>query len=166
MENTILLLLSYSLIFVSYYVIQIASTHKALKSISESDYWLREPWKWAFEFVILFTAFSLLSSSWLLSGKIMLATAGLGACLVGVFSRFKKNLFFTIMHWLGAILIFIGLSFSGWIDFGIWWTIFFPVISTLIITIYARWIDEFIWYLEINLIYSTFIIIFSILIFQ
>lgn len=165
MENLSLGLLLSSFLFISYYIIQIASTHKALKSFSESDYWLRTPWKWTFEFILIFSGLSLIYSGYTLGFKYMLMLAGVGAVLVGVFSRFKKNSFFKIAHWFGALCIFIGLSLSGWIDFNIWYTIILPII-TLISTSYFKNKGELIWYLELNLIYTTFPVIFFILLFR
>jgi hypothetical protein len=48
-----ILALPLAVLIITFYVLNIAGQHKALKSISESNYWLKHPYKWVFEAVMI-----------------------------------------------------------------------------------------------------------------
>lgn len=90
------------------------------KSISDSNYFLKKPFKLMFELVmwicglvIIFTGIYLRETPqwWIIGG-------GIGIFLVGVFSDFKRNLFLRIAHYVSAITGFAMLGLSFWLNLG------------------------------------------------
>ncbi len=90
------------------------------KSISDSNYFLKKPFKLMFELVmwicglvIIFTGIYLRKTPqwWIIGG-------GIGIFLVGVFSDFKRNLFLRIAHYISAITGFAMLGLSFWLNLG------------------------------------------------
>ncbi len=87
------------------YLTSIIAVHGIRKSISDSNYFLRKPYKLVFEIVmwvcglaIIITGLFIKESAdwWVIGG-------GIGIFLVGVFSDFKRNLFIRIAHYVSAI---------------------------------------------------------------
>ena len=154
MESIILIPLVSFMLF-TLYVLGIAGKYKTRKSISDSDYWLTYPWKWLFEAIIGLSSLSIMYVGLGLNSKMLFVGGGL-IMLVPIFSRFKKNLFFKIMHLLGAIVGLALCTLSFWIDFAVWWITVISTVS-LILTFALSTKDENVtWNIEISLIYWLF----------
>jgi hypothetical protein len=160
-ENLALLLiiaLPISVIVLSYYIIRIAGKHKALMSISNSDYWLVKPWKWTFEAVMFITGFSIMFISLYLKEKTMITLfiSGIGIFGVGIFARYEKNIFFKIAHNICAVVGYGTFIASFKIDFNNWW--FIGVQAVIALWVYLYSIDKekgiLIWNLEVSLLYT------------
>ena len=142
------------------YVIHIASKHKALKSISDSEYWLSYPWKWVFEAVMFSCGLLLMHVGFNITKdpQWLIFAGGCGIFGVGLFARFKKNRFYQIAHYTCAVVGFVSLALS-FIWFGYWyWTIVVAVVTGLCYIFSKR--DNpgiLIWNVELFLIYSIFI---------
>ncbi|MBS2101251.1 hypothetical protein [Carboxylicivirga linearis] len=138
------------------YLTSIIAVHGIRKSISDSNYFLRKPYKLVFEIVmwvcglaIIITGLFIKESAdwWVIGG-------GIGIFLVGVFSDFKRNLFIRIAHYLSAIGGFTLLGLSYYFSFGnIEYTIIIAI-SALIATGFA---DKRIWCLELTMAAEIFI---------
>jgi hypothetical protein len=158
MATPLLLILAFAII--TGYVIMTACKHKALKSISDSEYWLSYPWKWVFEAVMWSCGLLLMATAVHITKdpQWLIFAGGCGVFGVGVFARFKKNLFYKIAHYTCAVIGFGSLAFS-FIPLGYWyWTIVVALSAALCFVFSKR--DNpgiMVWNTELFLIYSTFI---------
>lgn len=169
--------LPFAMIVLSFYIICITSKHKALRSISESNYWLQWPYRWTFEVVMFFTSACILYISFFLRSSVVVTLLLSGICLagVGIFSRFKKDLCTKILHWLSAIGTFTFLILS--------FIIVFDSINSLLIQLFAisialyrslhkeksNWAidkEKIIWNCEVFLIYSNVSCLFPLVILE
>jgi hypothetical protein len=155
--------LCFTLIFalITAYVIYITSKHKALKSISDSEYWLTSPWKWIFEALMVTCGGLLIYISHHLHNPLAqygFLLGGLGFFGVGVFARFKKNTFMKVAHITSAVLGFTSLSLTFIpLQYG-WWTGVLGLVAVL--TYYFSKRDNpdiMIWNVELFLIYTLFL---------
>ena len=137
------------------YLTSIIAVHGIRKSISDSNYFLRKPFKLVFEIVmwicglaIIVTGLFIKESAdwWVISG-------GIGIFLVGVFSDFKRNSLIRFAHYFSATSGFtlLGLSFFYSFD-SIQYTIIIAV-SALIASVFA---DKRIWCLELTMAAEVF----------
>lgn len=126
------------------------------RSISDSNYFLKKPFKLMFEVVmwicglaIIYTGMYMKESPqwWIIGG-------GIGIFLVGIFSDFKRNLFLRIAHYVSAIGGFIMLGLSFWLnlDNGIYTGIM--AYSAFIAVVLGR---HRIWCLELTMAIEIFI---------
>lgn len=123
------------------------------KSISDSDYLRKKPFKYTFELTMYICGTSIMMfNSWIH------IVAGIGFILVGLFSDFKRNVFFKIMHYLGAIGGFVALAFS-FMYFGWWWYPIIMLVSAILFGYIPYKSESKYWicYLEIALAYMAFI---------
>lgn len=151
METT-QILLTVALVSLSIYLLG-AFRNGVPKSISDSDYLRKKPFKYTFELTMYICGASIISF-----GTWSFIVSGVGFILVGVFSDFKRNKFFHVMHYIGAIGGFILLTFS-FIYLG-WWfyTVLIAVVATLFGLIpYLKGSKYWICYLEIAIAYTAFI---------
>lgn len=90
------------------------------RSISDSNYFLKKPFKLMFEVVMWLCGLAIIITGnfmkdyplwWVMGG-------GIGIFLVGIFSDFKRSMFLKIAHYLSAISGFVMLGLSFWFDFG------------------------------------------------
>lgn len=130
------------------YLTAIIAVHGIRKSISDSNYFLRKPFKLVFEIVMWICGLAIIitglfikeSADWWIIG------GGIGIFLVGVFSDFKRNIFIRIAHYVSAIGGFILVGLSYYFSFGnIEYTIIVAV-SALMASAFA---DKRIWCLEL-----------------
>lgn len=141
------------------YLIKIAGTHKALKSISDSNYWLKKPWKWIFEAVMFICAAALAYVGLYVFPVPVYTLVGgaIGIGMVGIFSRIRESKFIMTMHMIGAFggFILLGLSFA--LSFGMWWYTLFIAATAVLTFFLSRNKDIVIWNTEIILIYQVFL---------
>ena len=137
------------------YLTSIIAVHGIRKSISDSNYFLKKPFKLVFEIVmwvcglaIIITGLFIKESAdwWVIGG-------GIGIFLVGVFSDFKRNIFIRIAHYLFAIggFTLLGLSFFYSFDHLVYTIII--AFSALIASAFA---DKRIWCLELTMAAEVF----------
>lgn len=157
-----------SVAILSYYIIQIASEHKALKSISDSNYWLKKPWRLTFEAVMCVVGLSLVYTGYFLkeSEIWLLMSSGAGVCGVAAFSRFKKNRVVKFMHYLCAYVGFGSLALSILFSFSCPGLFAIPVLVAILTLIYSRSKDVFIWNIEVNLIYACFMCVYPLILIE
>lgn len=113
-----ILLLAFT--FFCVYIQRIISVFGIRRSISDSNYFLKKPFKLMFEIVMWVCGIAIIIAGnfmkdyplwWVMGG-------GIGIFLVGVFSDFKRSLFLKIAHYLSAISGFVMLGLSFWFDLG------------------------------------------------
>ncbi len=138
------------------YLTAIVSAHGIRKSISDTNYFLRKPYKLVFEIVMWICGLAIIITGlfiketadwWIVGG-------GIGIFLVGVFSDFKRNIFIKIAHYTSAIDGFTLLGLSYYFSFGhINYTIIIAI-SALIASAFA---DKRIWCLKLTMATEIFI---------
>lgn len=138
------------------YLTAIVSAHGIRKSISDTNYFLKKPYKLVFEIVMWICGLAIIITGlfiketadwWIIGG-------GIGIFLVGVFSDFKRNIFIKIAHYTSAIGGFTLLGLSYYFSFGhINYTIIIAI-SALIASAFA---DKRIWCLELTMAAEIFI---------
>lgn len=138
------------------YLTAIVSAHGIRKSISDTNYFLKKPYKLVFEIVMWICGLAIIITGlfiketadwWIVGG-------GIGIFLVGVFSDFKRNIFIKIAHYTSAIGGFTLLGLSYYFSFGhINYTIIIAI-SALIASAFA---DKRIWCLELTMAAEIFI---------
>lgn len=158
MKTLLIVLIPYAIIALSFYLIRIASEHKALKSISESNYWLKYPWKWTFEAVMISIGSVLVFEGWFLREEHiwLLIISGLGIAGVGVFSRFKDNKAIKIAHYICALTGFTALALSLGFSFDKPILIPVQVFTVAVAFFYSNNKGALIWNVEVFLAYSLF----------
>ena len=137
------------------YLTSIIAVHGIRKSISDSNYFLQKPFKLVFEIVMWICGLAIVITGlfikespdwWVISG-------GVGIFLVGVFSDFKRNIFFRIAHYVSAIGGFALLGLSYYFSFeNLEYTIIIAV-SALMASAFA---DKRIWCLELTMAAEVF----------
>ena len=137
------------------YLTSIIAVHGIRKSISDTNYFLRKPYKLVFEIVmwicglaIVITGFYIKESTdwWVVGG-------GIGIFLVGIFSDFKRNIYIKIAHYVSAVggFALLGLSFGlGFDNMG------YTVIVGLSALISSAFAEKRIWYLELIMAAEVF----------
>ena len=154
------LFLTLAFAIITGYVIHIASQQKALSSISDSEYWLDYPWKWVFEGVMFSCGLLLFYVGFHITKdpQYLISIGGCGICGVGVFARFKKNLFNKIAHYTCAYIGFGSLALSFiWMNHWYWSVVI--GLTTLLTYIFSKRDNPgiLVWNIECFLIYSIFI---------
>lgn len=148
----LLVLASLFLAFISLvvYLTSIIAVHGIRKSISDSNYFLQKPFKLIFEIVMW-----ICGSAIILTGIFIKASpdwivilGGFGIFLVGIFSDFKRNIFFRIAHYVSAIGGFTLLGLSYYLSFdNLEYTIIVAV-SAIISGVFA---NKRLWGLELTM---------------
>jgi hydrogenase-4 membrane subunit HyfE len=141
------------------YLTSIIAIHGIRKSISDSNYFLKKPFKLMFELVmwvcgiaiILTGIFIKANPDWLIIG------GGIGIFLVGVFSDFKLHFLLRIAHYIAAIGGFSLLGLSFYFSFGNLNYTIIIAISALITGLFAK---RRIWGLELTMAAEIFVGIF------
>ena len=138
------------------YLTAIVSAHGIRKSISDTNYFLRKPYKLVFEIVMWICGLAIVITGlfiketadwWIIGG-------GIGIFLVGIFSDFKRNIFIKIAHYTSAIGGFTLLGLSYYFSFGHINCTIIIAISALIASAFA---DKRIWCLELTMAAEIFI---------
>ncbi len=138
------------------YLTAIVAAHGIRKSISDTNYFLKKPYKLVFEIVMWICGIAIIITGAFIKGTPdwMIILGGLGIFLVGVFSDFKRNLFLRIAHYFSAIGGFSLLGLSYHFSFGY-------INYTIIIAISALFASAFankrIWCLELTMAAEIFI---------
>lgn len=137
------------------YLTSIIAVHGIRKSISDSNYFLKKPFKLVFEVVmwicglaIIITGIYIKESAdwWVVSG-------GIGIFLVGVFSDFKRNISIRIAHYVSAIGGFALLGLSYYFSFDHMGYTIIIALSALLASAFA---DKRIWCLELTMAAEIF----------
>ena len=131
------------------YLTSIIAVHGIRKSISDSNYFLRKPYKLVFEIVMWICGLAIIitglfikeSADWWIVG------GGIGIFLVGIFSDFKRNIFIRIAHYFSAIGGFTPLGLSYYFSFG---NIEYTLIIALSALIASGFADKRIWCFRIT----------------
>ena len=137
------------------YLTSIIAIHGIRKSISDSNYFLKKPFKLMFELVMWICGIAIILTGIFIKGNPdwMLISGGIGIFLVGVFSDFKLHPLIRIAHYISAIGGFILLGLSFYFSFGnLNYTIIIAV-SALITGAFAK---KRIWGLELTLSAEVF----------
>ena len=137
------------------YLTSIIAVHGIRKSISDSNYFLRKPFKLVFEIVMWISGLAIIvtglfikeSADWWVIG------GGIGIFLVGVFSDFKRNNLIRIAHYVSAIGGFTLLGLSFYYSFGY---LHFTLIVALSALIASAFADKRIWCLELTMAAEIF----------
>jgi len=137
------------------YLTSIIAVHGIRKSISDSNYFLKKPFKLVFEIVMWVCGLSIIitglfikeSADWWVIG------GGTGIFLVGVFSDFKRNIFIRIAHYLSAIGGFALLGLSFFYSFERLEYTIIVAVSALMASAFA---DKRIWCLELTMAAEIF----------
>ncbi len=168
MEFLLITALPLAVMLISFYLIRIAGKHKALKSISESNYWLKKPWRWLFEAMMFAVGLSVLFVGLNLRADPikLLIIAGAGIFGVGVFSRYKANKFIQYTHILCAYAGYGAAALSIWLTFDCWWGAAFQLVSAgaAILISKKKEKDVITWNVEVFLLYSIFMVLFPLII--
>jgi predicted membrane channel-forming protein YqfA (hemolysin III family) len=97
------------------YLTSIIAVHGIRKSISDSNYFLKKPFKLVFEIVMWVCGLAIITTGLFIKESVdwWVIGGGIGIFLVGVFSDFKRNIYIRIAHYLSAIggFTLLGLSF-------------------------------------------------------
>lgn len=155
MKTIVLASLFTAFIALVVYLTSIIAVHGIRKSISDSNYFLKKPFKLVFEIVmwvcglaIIITGLFIKESAdwWVIGG-------GIGIFLVGVFSDFKRNIYIRIAHYLSAIggFTLLGLSFFYSFDH-----LVYTIIIALSALIASAFADKRIWCLELTMAAEVF----------
>jgi hypothetical protein len=138
------------------YLTAIVSAHGIRKSISDTNYFLKKPYKLVFEIVMWICGLAIIITGVFIKGSPdwMVIGGGLGIFLVGVFSDFKRNLLIKIAHYTSAIGGFALLGLSYYFSFGYVNYTIIIAISALFASAFA---DERIWCLELTMSAEIFI---------
>jgi hypothetical protein len=132
------------------YLTSIIAVHGIRKSISDSNYFLRKPFKLVFEIVMWICGSSIILTGIFIktSPDWIIISGGIGIFFVGVFSDFKRNLFIRIAHYVSAIGGFALLGLSYYLSFdNLGYTIIVAV-SALISGVFA---NKRLWGLELTM---------------
>jgi len=157
MEN---LELAKDLLFVAFglfigYVIVSGGKWKADKSVSNTKYSLQYPWKWVFTVNMLAISVLVGYAGYLLEYHTLMSSS-VGLALVGIFSRFKRNIVVKILHTGGAFYAFGAMLLSIWLDFGhLWWCVG-ALISAIAFWAITGWNKTVIWNMEIVGVFIIF----------
>lgn len=138
------------------YLTAIVSAHGIRKSISDTNYFLRKPYKLVFEIVMWICGLAIIITGvfiketadwWIIGG-------GIGIFLVGVFSDFKRNIYIRIAHYISAIGGFALLGLSYYFSFG---NIEYTILVALSALITSGFADKRIWCLELTMTTEIFV---------
>jgi len=132
------------------YLVSILISHGVLKSISDSDYWNKKPFKFMFELTMFICGLTIAYYGYV-TGSPLMVIGGAGIFSVGLFPRFKKNLFTKTMHYVFAIGGFALTSLSFWIDLGQWYLT--VIIAAAVLFSYLGAEKHKIFYIEVSLAY-------------
>ncbi len=130
------------------YLTSIIAIYGIRKSISDSNYFLRKPFKLVFEIVMWTCGLAIIITGLFMKGTpdYWIIGGGTGIFLVGVFSDFKRNIFFRIAHYISAIGGFFLLGLSYYLSFGRMDFTIIVAASALIASAFAK---KRIWCLEL-----------------
>nr|WP_319401843.1 hypothetical protein [uncultured Carboxylicivirga sp.] len=138
------------------YLQVIVSEFGIRKSISDSNYFLKKPFKLMFELVMWICGLSIITTGiflkdtpqwWIIGG-------GIGIFGVGIFSDFKRNLFLRISHYTSAISGFAMLGLSFWLNLNSFRYSAIIAVSALLAGLLGR---KRIWCLELTMSIEVFI---------
>lgn len=144
----------------NFYIVQALANHKKLKSISITDKYLKKPWKWTFNALMMVSGWVISYSGFVLFEEncYRLIIAGMLIGNVGIFADYTKNKFYLYAHIISAtagITLFV-LSI---LKFDSWYLIGVPIIVALLTWKYSRKKYVFTFNLEYNVIVSTFLVL-------
>lgn len=137
------------------YLTSIIAVHGIRKSISDSNYFLRKPFKLVFEIVMWICGLSIIITGLFINGNAdwWIIGGGIGIFLVGVFSDFKRNIFIRIAHYFSAIGGFALLGLSYYFSFDKIEYMIIVAVSALVASAFA---DKRIWCLELTIAIEIF----------
>ena len=132
------------------YITSIIAVHGIRKSISDSNYFLQKPFKLVFEIVMWLCGTAVIITGVFINGspEWIIIGGGTGIFLVGVFSDFKRNLFFRIAHYFSAIGGFTLLGLSHYFSFG---NINYTIVIALSAVLASTLANKRLWGLELVL---------------
>ncbi len=137
------------------YLTSIIAVHGIRKSISDSNYFLKKPFKLVFEIVMWTCGLAIIITGLFIKESVewWIIGGGIGIFLVGVFSDFKRNIFLRIAHYISAIGGFTLLGLSYYFSFdNLEYTIIVAV-SALMASAFA---DKWLWCLELTMAAEVF----------
>ncbi|MCK5343293.1 MAG: hypothetical protein KAR20_07805 [Candidatus Heimdallarchaeota archaeon] len=137
------------------YLTSIIAVHGIRKSISDSNYFLRKPFKLVFEIVMWICGTAIIITGVFIkaSPDWIIISGGIGIFLVGIFSDFKRNLSIRIAHYVSAIGGFILLGLSYYLSFG---NLHYTIIIALSAFISGVFADKRLWCLELTMATEIF----------
>ena len=132
------------------YLTSIIAVHGIRKSISDTNYFLRKPYKLVFEIVMWICGLAIVTTGLFIKASVdwWVIGGGIGIFLVGIFSDFKRNIYIRIAHYVSAIGGFTLLALSFGLGFDSMEYMVIIGLSALITTSFA---DQRIWYLELTM---------------
>lgn len=137
------------------YLTSIIAIHGIRKSISDSNYFLRKPFKLMFELVMWVCGIAIILTGIFINGSPdwMLIVGGIGIFLVGIFSDFKLHILIRIAHYLSAIGGFVLLGLSFYFSFG---NLNYTIIIAISALITGAFAHRRIWGLELTMAAEIF----------
>ena len=150
------------------YLTSIIAIHGVRRSISDSNYFLRKPFKLVFEIVMWICGLAIIITGsfikefpdwWIIAG-------GIGIFLVGIFSDFKRHILIKIAHYISAIGGFALLGLSNYFSFdNIEYTVIialsaiftYSIANCRICYLKRNKTDTSIWFLELTMAAEVFV---------
>lgn len=138
------------------YLTAIIAVHGIRKSISDTNYFLKKPYKLVFEIVMWICGLAIIITGFFIkeSPAWFVIFGGLGIFLVGVFSDFKRNSLISIAHYASAIGGFVLLALSFYLNFG---SLLYTILIGLSAVAAISFSVEKVWYLELTMAAEIFI---------
>jgi hypothetical protein len=148
----VLVLTSLFLGFISLvvYLTSIIAIHGIRKSISDSNYFLKKPFKLMFELVMWICGIAIILTGIFIKGTPgwLVISGGIGIFLVGVFSDFKLHPLIRMGHYVCAIGGFVLLGLSFYFGFG---NLNYTIIIAISAIITGAFANKRIWGLELTM---------------
>ena len=138
------------------YLTSIIAIHGVRKSISDSNYFLKKPFKLMFELVMWICGLAIIITGIFIkeTADWYIISGGIGIFLVGVFSDFKRSLILRIAHYISAIGGFVLLGLSQYFSFG---NIEYTIIIGLSAIFSYSVASKKIWFLELTMSAEVFL---------
>jgi len=137
------------------YLTSIIAIHGIRKSISDSNYFLKKPFKLMFELVMWICGITIILTGIFIKANPdwLVISGGIGIFLVGIFSDFKKHIIIQIAHYISAIGGFALLGLSFYFSFG---NLNYTIIIAVSAIITGAFANKRIWSLELTLAVEVF----------
>lgn len=138
------------------YLTSIIAIHGIRKSISDSNYFLKKPFKLMFELVMWICGIAIILTGIFIKANPdwLVISGGIGIFLVGVFSDFKLHPLIRMGHYVSSIGGFVLLGLSFYFSFGNLNYTIIIAISALITGAFAK---RRIWGLELTIAAEIFV---------
>lgn len=137
------------------YLTSIIAIHGIRKSISDSNYFLRKPFKLMFELVMWICGIAIILTGIFIKNTPdwLVIWGGIGIFLVGIFSDFKKHILIQVAHYISAIGGFTLLGLSFYFSFG---NLNYTIIIAVSVIITGAFAKKRIWGLELTMAAEIF----------